>query len=74
MMTLGFGPNANLYWDAGNSENFFYLDKTVTPNLLYTVSPAEAKELFANTGTVVYNPFGNTGGTMYPLSNIVQGS
>lgn len=72
MMVLGTGANANMYWDYGNSENFFYLDKTVTPNQLYTVSPKEASSLFANVGTVVYNPFG--GPFQGTLSNVVQAS
>ncbi len=72
MQTLGYGTNANLYWDSGNSENFFYLDKTVTPNQLYTVSPAEASALFANVSNVVYNPFG--GPFQGTLSNVVQAS
>lgn len=70
MMILGTGPNAALYWDYGNSENFYYLDKTVTPYQLYTVSPAEANSLFANVANVVYNPFGAP--WQSPLSNIVQ--
>ncbi len=70
MQVLGYGTNANLYWDYGNSENFFYLDKTVIPNQLYSVSPAAASTLFANVGTVVYNPFGAP--WQQPLSNVVQ--
>jgi len=63
MQVLGLSPTSNLYWDYGNTEDFYVLQN----NILYKVSSKSAFSWYALTpnATTIYNPF---------LSKILSGA
>ena len=86
MMVLAYstGGGYNIYWDYGNTENFYVLvvpsdfggdfgpDFGPPGSQLYSVSPAQASGAFAFAGNVTYNPFGAQFSNTFPISTIVQ--